>query len=215
MRPLLFIPSPRDVPEVKEAISKLKIDKLWVKYYTAEEAYKTARDWFLSRDYTHLLINPDDLIVTPENLDNLLMSATDRVISGWCINTILDNWKELDQTNISYTMCYDPPSGSTYDSYNFIPVKHINTLLSDGKSIIKVKFAGFALTSIPRKIVEEIPFRTSEGCCIDSTFALDLYQKEIDQFVHLRVRTLHMKIPFDEIKTGRLEKQIIFEEDKS
>ena len=214
MKPLLFIPSPRDIPEVKESISKLKIDKLWVKYHKQEEAYKMARDVFLSeqmQDYTHLIIHPDDMLAIQRDLEYLMMSADDRVISGWCINTIQDNWQELNDTNISYTITWDTPRRKTYESYNFIPVKDVIKLLQDGRAVIKVKFAGFALQLIPRSIIERIPFSADHDCCVDTCFSLDCDAQGVEQFINLRVRTKHLKRNVDEIQTGKKEPKIIFE----
>jgi len=214
MKPLLFIPSPRDIPEVKESISKLKIDKLWIKYHKQEEAYKMARDIFLSEqmnDYTHFIIHPDDMLSTQRDLEYLLLSSSDSVMSGWCINTIQDNWQELNHTNMSYTITWDTPRRKTYESYNFIPVKDVIKLLQDGRAVIKVKFAGFALQLIPRDIIEQIPFSADHDCCVDTCFSLDCDVQGVDQFINLRVRTKHLKRKVDEIQTGKKEPKIIFE----
>ena len=211
IKPLLFIPSPRDIPEVKESISKLKIDKLWVKYCKQEYAYKRARHWFLKSEYTHLIIHPDDMLATQRDLEYLLLSSSDSVMSGWCINTIQDNWQDLKDTNMSYTITWDTPRRKTYESYNFIPVRDIIKLLHEGRSIIKVKFAGFALQCIPRRIIEQIPFSADHDCCVDTCFSLDCDAQGVDQFINLRVRTKHLKRKVDEIQTGKKEPKIIFE----
>jgi len=209
----LFIPSPRDIPEVKESIDKLKIDKYWVKYYPQEEAYQTARNFFLyNYEYTHLVIHPDDLLSEQWQLEHLLLSAaTDAVMSGWCINTILENWQELNQSSISKTLPYPEPIKATYGTYNFMKVKSIENLLSKGTAIIKVKFSGFALCCIPRIIVEKVPFRGDGDCCMDSTFALDLDAEGIEQFANLRVRTVHLRRKVEELQVGKKPKEIIFE----
>ena len=207
MKPLFFSPSPRDVPQYREAIDKLKIDKLLIKYHKAKEAYPLARQWFLERDYTHLIICPDDLIVTEYDIYRLLEDTKYYgVVSGWCINTILDNWEELQDSGLSTSLPKDPPHQSKYEDYNFIPANKI-----EQDKIIEVKFAGFVLQCTPREIVEKIPFRTSEGCCADACFALDLNKAGIPQYVDTRVKTLHLKIPFSQIQVGKKEKEIRFE----
>src|ERR1041385_1129645 len=60
--------------------------------------------------------------------------------------------------------------------------------------IIEVKHQGTALTLFTRKVIEEVPFRSSNGCCIDACLSLDLAKKGIKQYVDLRVRCLHLKI---------------------
>lgn len=57
MKPLIFMPSPRNLPKFNECMAKVKkYDKLWVKYWEQTQAYMIARNWFLNEDYTHLVI---------------------------------------------------------------------------------------------------------------------------------------------------------------
>lgn len=210
-KPLLFLPSPRDIEQVKDAVSKLKIDKLWVKYYPQEEAYDVARERFLnSEDYTHLIIHPDDMISTQANLDQLLRDLEqwpDIVISGWCNNTA-GSTIDVD-SNISTThLPPNPPNNGTYDSYHWNP---ISDLLAWHDMVIPVRHQGFALTAIPRKVSIIIPFRASAGCCMDSCLSLDLAEKKIEQFVDTRIRTTHLKTTPDILQTGKKRKELIFE----
>jgi hypothetical protein len=212
MRPLLFLPSPRDMPEVKEAVNKLNIDKLWIKYFPQEEAYNIARHLFLDDpeyDYTHLIIHPDDMIAQQKDIDNLVKDCTNLpeiVVSGYCNCTAgTTDWED---SNISTVLPPDPPFYGLYDSFHF-------TKLADLKKIkdimIEIKFTGFALTAIPRKIVQEIPFRTSDGCCVDSCFSLDLDKKGIKQYLDTRVFTTHIRTKKEILLVGKKEPQIIHE----
>jgi len=208
IKPLLFLPSARDIPEVKEAVDKLKIDKLWVKNHNQQEAYMVARDWFLyEKEYTHLIINPDDLIVRKQDIDLLLKSKHNSVISGWCIHgKSPENRKGLD-TNVSYKHpeVYISPIVLDYNYYEFIPIADIK----DG--ITKVGFSGFAPTVIPRRIVKKIRFRTSFGCCVDSCFSQDLTDNKIPQWVDFRVQTIEIEATDPELlQVGKKEKEIIF-----
>ena len=209
---MLFVPSPRDIPEIKKAISKLSIDTLWVKYFKQENAYNIARDYFL-RDfkYTHLVICPDDLIITSQNLEMLLLSAIDgKVISGWCTNTINENWKEINDSSISETLPYKPPHKAKYDSYNFLSVKEVLQRRKQGHTIIKINFSGFVLQVIPRRVLEIIPFRGDNDCCTDANFALDLADNRIDQYANLMVRTVHLRRKKSELQVGKKKEEIIF-----
>ena len=209
MKPLLFLPSPRDIPQVIESVSKLKIDKLWVKYHPQQEAYDVGRQLFLDTDYTHLIIHPDDLLVKQKDINNLVRDCTrlpEIVVSGYCNCTAgATDWED---SNISAILPPDPPYLGTYDGFQF-------TKLADLKKIkdimIEIKFSGFALTAIPRKIVEGIPFRTSGGCCVDSCFSLDLAERGIKQYLDTRVFTTHMRTKFDILQVGKKEKQVIWQ----
>jgi len=86
MNPLLFMPSPRDIPEVKQAWSKLNFDKLIVKYKPQAEAYKEGKDFFVQHEeYTHFVICADDLVIEPWDLWLLLEGSKKYdVIDGLC-----------------------------------------------------------------------------------------------------------------------------------
>jgi len=219
-KPLIFIPSPRNIQKFNDAIARINEPKLWVKYYPEEHAYQIARDYFLEhKQYTHLVILPDDLLITPEDFYLLDAYSEDYdIINGWCRNTIrlTPYWKgeqetdDMADSNISFRLPPDPPAQGTYEQYHFITIPFIDILKETGHSIIEIKYAGFPPTFISRKIVEQVPFRRQD-CCVDSCFALDLHKKGIKQYSDLRVRTTHMNIHPDELMVGKREKQIIFE----
>jgi hypothetical protein len=192
LKPLLVLFQFRDIPQFIESIKDLEIDKLWVKYYSQKEAYSIARDEFLKRtEYTHFLLLTDDVIVQQKDIDQLINNTGYEVISGWFNQNLTDH---ADDTNFSVnSLPPNPPFISTYEGYHFIPISSIK----GWEGIIPVLHQGTALTLISRKIVEQVPFRHSLGCCIDSCLSLDLAAKGIKQYVDLRVRTLHLKINDD------------------
>jgi len=222
MNPIIFVPSPRDLPEFLEATAKINCDKLWLKYHPQEEAYVIAREWFLTnKQYTHLVILPDDLIITQDDFDTLCEDAKKfDVVSGWCRNTmrLVENYTGVPETeetadsNISITtLPADPPYTSTYESYHLTSIKEIKEKISYGITFVKVKFSGFPLQFISRKIVEQVPFRSSVGCCMDSCFALDLHSRGINQYANLKVRTTHIQTKIAELKVNREKPDMIFE----
>jgi hypothetical protein len=206
VKPLLFIPSPRDIPEVKESIDKLKIDKIWIKYHKQEEAYVHARVFFLHHDFTHLIIHPDDMIATPQNLDQLIRdieSDPDKVISGYC--NVTAGTTDYEDANISYTLPPNPPISGQYNEYHFIKLKDIQ----DTTTWLKVKYTGFALLALPRSVVQKIPFRTDNACCPDSCFSLDLDSAGIPQYVDPRIYCKHIRTNPSILLTDKKQKQII------
>lgn len=86
-KPLIFIPSPRDLPLFHKAINRIHCDKYWVKYTPYKlQPYRQAHQFFLEHsEYTHFVICPDDLYVTPEGVDRLFeLSRKYPVIMGIC-----------------------------------------------------------------------------------------------------------------------------------
>jgi hypothetical protein len=224
MNPLIFIPSPRDLPEFNEATAKLPYDKLWSKYYNEDDAYRNGRAWFLEhQEYTHFLILPDDLIVRDDDIRMLSRISESFVMSGWCRNTIRKNlyWKGAPETEAMADSCIsieclppDPPYQGTYDKFQFMSVKSIRAAVEHGFTAIEVKYAGFPPTVIPRRVVEKIPFRTSYGCCTDSCFALDLAANNIKQYCDLRIRTFHFDDTYDKVQVGKKEPKMYLEKRK-
>jgi hypothetical protein len=214
MKPLIFVPSPRDLPEFNEATAKLKYDKIWLKYYNEDDAYRLGSFWFLQHpEYTHFIILPDDLIVTPDDIEQLMKDTEEHdVISGWCRNTIRLNryWKGEKEKEDDADSCIsieclppNPPFRGIYEQFHFMSIKDIESYKKQGITITFVKYAGFPPTVIARKVIEKVKFRTSQGCCVDSCFSLDLYTHKITQYCDLRVRTKHFDDTYDKIKVGK------------
>ena len=131
VKPLIFIPSVRDLPEVKEAVDKLPYDKLWVKYMKQGQAYVTGRNFFLSHpEYTHLVINPDDLIVTEEQIEQLLSDTQIFVISGWCVHGKTYEPRVGLDTNISFHLYKGDPHTGTYEDYKHITIEEVNSFVN-------------------------------------------------------------------------------------
>lgn len=215
MKPLLVIFKPRNIPETDKAYSKIRgISKLWIKYYPQPKAYDLARQFFINSDYSHFIILPDDLIATQNDVDTICNydEAFDS-ISGWCNHTGTDDIYKY--SNISWFTPFNPPSQATFESYNWVKIEEIESLLhffpNEKNECTQVGHQGFALTRLSRKIVEKIPFRTSAGCCVDSCLSLDLLKEKMYQYVDLKLRMNHLKIPRTELLVGKEEPVMKFE----
>lgn len=208
---LLFIPSPRSIEAFEDATDLLKIDKLWMKFYPQQEAYEKGREWFLSHDYDSLIILPDDLLVKQEGINQLIEdSEFYNVVSGYCNNTAGDTTNVDSNISIG-TLSPDPPLRGRYHEFRWNTLVTLDHIRKVGPEIIPVLHQGFALTLMKRVIVERIPFRTSEGCCVDSCLSLDLDRHNIPQYVDLRVKSEHLKTNPDILLVGKKEREMIFE----
>jgi hypothetical protein len=216
MNPLLVIFNPRNIPEFYKAIEKINgISKLWIKYFPQDEAYNKAREFFLQSDYTHFMILPDDLIVTQADVDAIVnYDESYDSISGWCNNTGRDD-TNID-TNISAFLPPDPPRTATYEGYRWYKIAQFESLLSkveNSDAIIPVLHQGFALSRLSRRLIEQVPFRTDAGCCVDSCLSLDLMKFRVGftQYVDIRIRMKHLKIPRSELLVGKEKAIMLFE----
>ena len=97
MKPLLIVLNPRRIPECVDAISALRIDKVWLQNYTETDiSYVYPR---VVEESNHDLIGvlSDDTIPTQDALDAVLAISDPSVVStGWCP---LDD--ESDLVNLS------------------------------------------------------------------------------------------------------------------
>ena len=228
IKPLIALPSVRDLSEVKQAVKNIKnIDKLWIKYTPSPVAYPLMRSEFLAHpnNYTHLIVLPDDLVVEPDKLECLLndyetaLSSTEdekdtTILTGYCNVDVKAN---NDKANICTETVLPNRNGRRY---NWVLMDHLRTLKnvidrneenndndSDNNSqttdrdyLIPIKFAGFPLCIIPRKIVEQIPFRDDSsaqyrqtGVCYDVMFCHDALEKGFQLMTDIRVDLKHLR----------------------
>jgi hypothetical protein len=221
INPLIAIPSPRTIPEVVQALGQVNkdYDLLWLKHMPEYMAYQTMQTLFINhrdKNYSHLVICPDDLLIEKDKLQILLddyhtcLDPKERditIMSGYCN---VDHGAFKYFANISLDNVSPNRNGRTYNWLTLEDMRfrkqifdnHPNTNNHKKKYLLKVKFAGFPLFVIPRKIVEQIPFRNDSptgefdscGCCVDVMFCYDALQKGYQIYVDSRVGLDHLKI---------------------
>ncbi len=190
MRPLLCIPSPRDLKAVKQHIDQLRIDKLWLKYYKELEAYQLMREYFLDNNYTHLIICPDDLIVKRFDLARLLYAIETfdfAVVSGICN---VDSGNSKAAFNITYPNNL-PDANPAKRSYKWITNNALKRRASNEP--FRVGYAGFPLMAIEYDVTKKLPFRNDGGCCIDVMFCWDCHHLNIPIYVDPKINLVHLK----------------------
>lgn len=152
---LLFMPSPRDIPQVKKSWADLPFDKYIVKYTPEPEAYSTLREFFLEhKEYSHFAVCPDDLELNK-----------DMVVGLWdAINKydypVLSGYSNIDETQPNVYCIMDnmadtespPARGGSFFERNQLP---------EGR-FFKVKHSGFGCQIIRRDVLEKVSWT---GAC--------------------------------------------------
>lgn len=221
------MPSPRDLPEFYEEFNRINnYDKYFVRYTKPEVlAYDWGRDIFLeNKQYTHLVICPDDLVIKQEHIDklyNTLIYFQDIGIShkvcigGYCNLNVTD---KKDLSNI----CVDRVNIDPYPNrrYKFSTLQELRDLRLKQR-FVEVGFSGFPLMAVPRSIVEDIEFRNDSedgwaewGCCLDVMFCHDVIEKGYKIVCDLDMEMCHMKIDDNQVKNfyaDVLERERYFE----
>lgn len=197
INPLICIPSPRYIEVFNEHISLLPYDKIWVKYYPEPRAYQIFRDYFLEhKEYTHLVIIPDDLLVKPEHFERLKKDVEEykfSIVGGICNLSCLKADRDLTVLLSDDKICPHPDVPIPFKEFDWARFSELESKYK-GHDIIKVSFTGFPCLFIDRKIVEDVPFRANQrGWSIDLTFCYDCQSKKIPIYADKRVQMLHLK----------------------
>lgn len=214
--PLFCSPSPRDITEVIQCHQKIPYDRLYAKYFIEREAYWHLRNFFLQhKEYTHMVIIPDDLVFTPEDVEQLYNDLKEYdypILAGIC-NVNLDNFK--DYYAITQNLPHpirplkkqDDPDGKRrwlgwrwYVWYNDSTIKDEQE--RQKRTIIRVMHSGFALQCLRRDVVEAIAFTTDaednglvnlECSSVDVMFSNSCAIAGIAIMIDPRIKMLHMR----------------------
>jgi len=204
---LFFIPSPRNIPEVKnEIVANIykKHDVIWLKYYREIDAYKKARQFFLTsaENYDYLVIIPDDLLVNTQAFENLMAEIEKPsidvkkydILAGIC-NSSYINSEQMGQIAASNVEL--PTPDKTGGVLLWPHMIKFADLEKRKENILRCKFIGFSFYFIHKNVVRDIPFRVDnpdrQQGGVDVFFSADLNAQGIDQYIDKRSRFVHLR----------------------
>jgi hypothetical protein len=208
IKPLVCVLSPRDIDIVKEGHNTFKhIPHLWLKYWSAIQAYHIIKDFFLNKpigkQFTHLVISPDDLVVTSEHYKALLKTVEQEdypVFSGVC------NVDCAHPTTLNICIEAVPNIIRKLRRYHWEDLNKVKL------GVIQVKFAGMPFTFMRRDVVEKVPLlgdtpydplrKGIEPTSFDSAFCWHCSQMGIPIHVDTRVKLLHLRGMHDNSPIG-------------
>lgn len=211
MKLLIGIPSPRDLLEFEQAIALIPHDKIWEKYKTyAQGPYQHMRAFFLDhKEYTHFAICPDDLIVTPEEVDRLWQQMVTKdlpVLMGICNVERQDHGNPNGELAMTHNM---PDGNRSFRTYEFYRKSELAGLPDP---IVQVPWCGTPFAIFRRDVAEKLTLSgdmrwnpgTSCSYSFDVDIAHDLHNLGIPllvdtscYFYHLRTRD-HMMLGIKE-----------------
>lgn len=222
MRPLLIVMNPRDIRECVESISRLPIDKAWLRSYNEEQLSRIVPEVIRDADssYDYFLIIPDDCVVSAKALAAVLAHANP--------NEAVTGYTRLDATHplvnlTSRPLIGDEPVPGAYDFYSYADV-----LAHDGPTLA-TGFVGFALTCMSRDMWERFPFRARgcgpTACCSDFDLSVRLRDAGIPMVAATGGYVEHVKITWGErdcgkdprkrLLIGERPQEVIYEEARS
>lgn len=154
MKPLLIVLNPRRIPECVEAISALRIDKVWLQNYTETDIESIYPRVVEESDHDLIGVLSDDTIPTQDALDAVLAISEPGVVStGWCP---LDD--ESDLVNLSTEpLATSVPSSAAYSFPTRAWVE------AHPAPIVPTSFAGHCLTFMGRDLCRRFPWQVHGG----------------------------------------------------
>jgi len=191
MKLLLGVPSPFDFKLVEKHQKHLQVDMIKPMYYEEVEAYSIIRDYFLKHsEYTHLVIACSDIVVNQAHIDQLIKDLQEKeydVISGM-MNICLEY---LDVYNVTSNVVYPLAPEFMWYTESTLPKE----------DIFEVKWSGFPLMCLSRKIVEQYEFEPLSSIIpderlkgsLDVVLCWKLHQDGIKIFCDKRIKLLHLK----------------------
>lgn len=193
---LLFVPSPRDIPQVLDEHPLLPCDIFVVKYKSEWPAYFDGREFFLThKEYTHLAFACDDVVIKPQHIRRIVR---DLELFDYEVLSGMMNVEQDDLETVNITPKHNVPSPRHeerfYEWYKKADLA--------GKGIIEAGFSGFPLMVLRRKVVEQIPFDTDggfngsdnhSGGSLDVMFCKACHDNNIPIMVDTNVILLHMR----------------------
>lgn len=176
------------------------VDKLYVKYYSHDEAFRIVKDFFSRHDeYTHLLIYAEDVVTSPDMVRLLISDAEQYdfpVVSGWCNYDFRRNWVSVNTVDLRNKYV------SFADDYKFM--SPIDMLFYDDDPFFECFFNGMALTLIRRDVALKVSFKPYKyvndyvlgvyrrrGTMFDLQFAIELRNLGVKSIVDKRVVCMH------------------------
>jgi len=198
IKPLLFCPSPRNIPEVIQSWKAIPYDKFIVKNKLEHIAYKEGRDFFLENEkYTHLIICPDDLVLYYNSFYTMLFTVMDYDYSN------LSGIANIDESQPDVYCCkpldVDPTQKTKGSFYTKETIPQEN--------IFEVGFTGFVCQFIERELMEDLTF--TGGCsggqgCMDLQFTNECKNLGVPQLVDKRATFYHMRMAqYDKLKAWK------------
>jgi hypothetical protein len=195
LKPLIFIPKVRDIPEVMDSYKKLEYDKLVIENHAEVEAYQMAKKYCQLGDYTHLVLCPDDLVIDY----NSFMLLKDDIEKHFITNIAgICNFSERGSTKLA---CRGYDGQWLYE--DDLP-----------EDIFSSTFTGFACQWISADILDGLSFTgncTGGRGCLDSVFAQEIINSGDTLWVDPKARFKHLsntqRQELREWKKGRVKRE--------
>ena len=210
IKPILNFWQYQGLPEVRKAVDELRIDKIIFEYFPYPKTFELVGEFVKShhKDYTHIIMAPPDIVITPENLNTLLNDIKEYPNNPICGVANVSLKKRHDN---DLCVCRNLPKSIAHPHLWV----HKNEIFTE--KYLKVGFAGFPLQSIPMKLAKKFDWSLNydtdtprpEGIPIDYRFSKWCLDNHISIMANMHNIIYHHK-PFG-VNPGGKRMKIIHE----
>ena len=225
--PILLNMQPRDIHECINSIREnVKIPKVWFRAFTEEQVMYEMNCFIESTNYSHYIINADDVIVYKDSMDVILKYAQMdeyEVVTGW-MNMHLDQWGikgEIDErlskdSTVQFGNFPAPKDINGPVRSEYPPKMSVEDVLNSPKEIMQTSMAPFAMSCARRELFMRFPLQTHlNGVSSDHHFSYRLQKAGIKVWTHPDAFIKHMRRGWSPLRAnwlvGKIKPEIIKE----
>tara|TARA_Y100001951_G_C11273683_1_gene260426 strand:+ start:657 stop:1328 length:672 start_codon:yes stop_codon:yes gene_type:complete len=211
--PIVLIMQPR---EIEESINSLKenvdIPKVWFRAFTEEQVMHEMNCFIENTNYSHYIINGDDVIVYKDSMDVILKYAQRdeyEVFTGW-MNMYLEDDGNLSKSStvqFGEFPALKKAKGPQRDEYP--PKMLVDEVLNLPKEVIQTSMASFAMSCASRELFLRFPLKTHlNGFSSDHHFSYRLQEAGVKVWTHPDAFIKHLRRGWSPLKVNWLVDKI-------
>ena len=215
MNPVLMQMQPRHLDECIESIrNNVNIPKVWFRAFTEPGVCAAMNEFVATTNYSHYIINSDDVIVYKDAIDCVLKHAESYdVFTGW-VNMHMIGDKMSDISNVAKGKL--TLSGSTPARDDYPPWQTVEQVLGI-PGVQETCFASFAISCFSRKVLTRYSLQTySSRSSSDHHLAYRMQQEGTYKiYTHRDAFCLHLRQGWEPYRkkwlVGNQPPEIIYE----
>ena len=218
--PILLNMQPRDIHECINSIREnVKIPKVWFRAFTEDQVMYEMNCFIESTNYSHYIINADDVIVYKDSMDVILKYAQMdeyEVVTGWMNMHLEEDGSFSKISTVQFGNFPAPKDINGPVRSEYPPKMSVEDVLNSPKEIMQTSMAPFAMSCARRELFERFPLKTHlNGCSSDHFFSYRLQKAGIKVWTHPDAFIKHLRRGWSPLRVnwlvGKIRPEIVKE----
>ena len=218
--PILLNMQPRNIHECINSIREnVKIPKVWFRAFTEEQVMYEMNCFIESTNYSHYIINADDVIVYKDSMDVILKYAQMdeyEVVTGWMNMHLEEDGSFSKISTVQFGNFPAPKDISGPERTDYPPKMTVEDVLNSPKEMMRTSMASFAMSCARKELFMRFPLQTHlNGCSSDHHFSYRLQKAGIKVWTHPDAFIKHLRKGWSPLRAnwlvGKIKPEIIKE----